>query len=109
MPVNELILTLRGRSSRRRWLLVGRQFGVAAGIILLLAGAYWGLGFYHLVNWTGREERAEGLVRLVLALVSLLSGAAVVTLVLLAAWVARRRRARRASRGAGTRRVAPEA
>jgi hypothetical protein len=34
MPLNELRLSLRGRSSRARWLVVGRQWAIAAGIVL---------------------------------------------------------------------------
>lgn len=34
MPLNELRLSLRGRSGRRRWLAAMRQWAIAAGIVL---------------------------------------------------------------------------
>ena len=36
MPVRELYLTVRGRSSRERWALVLRQFALACGILAAL-------------------------------------------------------------------------
>lgn len=41
MPVRELYLTARGRSSRERWRRVLRQVAIALGIVASLAGAGW--------------------------------------------------------------------
>lgn len=89
MPINEIILTLRGHSSRQRWLLVARQFGIAAGIIGTLAATYWLMSLYHLLNWTGHEEQAEAQVRVLLGLVPLIGAGAVVITLLVAGFLGR--------------------
>lgn len=43
MPVREVWLTLQGRSSLRRWRLVGLQSALAVTIVLALAGEWWAL------------------------------------------------------------------
>jgi hypothetical protein len=43
MPVRELYLTARGRSSRERWRLVLQQSLTACGIVAALAATWWGL------------------------------------------------------------------
>ncbi|MDO9494157.1 MAG: hypothetical protein Q7J48_00505 [Nocardioides sp.] len=43
MPVRELYLTARGRSSRERWRLVLQQSLIACGIVASLAATWWGL------------------------------------------------------------------
>jgi hypothetical protein len=40
MPLIEIVNTLRGRSSIRRWRMVAQQFGTLCGIV----GAFWGTG-----------------------------------------------------------------
>lgn len=40
MPLIEIVNTLRGRSSLKRWRMVGQQFGILCGIV----GAFWGTG-----------------------------------------------------------------
>lgn len=44
MPVRELWLTVRGRSSLARWRIVAYQWGIAAGILGALWGQAWLLG-----------------------------------------------------------------
>ncbi len=44
MPVRELYLTARGRSSRERWRLVLRQLAMALGIVATVVLTVWGLG-----------------------------------------------------------------
>jgi hypothetical protein len=41
MPLTEIINTLRGRSSVKRWRMVAQQFGILCGIV----GAFWGTGW----------------------------------------------------------------
>ncbi len=44
MPFYELVLTLRGRSSRARWLVVARQWAIGVAILLVLALTYREIG-----------------------------------------------------------------
>jgi hypothetical protein len=44
MPCYELFLTMRGQSSLARWYLVGRQTGIALGIICGMWATGWLLG-----------------------------------------------------------------
>jgi hypothetical protein len=68
MPVAELYATLRGRSSRARWRLVGTQFAIACGIIAAVGGT---VAFYvHLVGaprTLGMDGPALALAPVVLA------------------------------------------
>ena len=55
MPVRELYLTARGRSSRERWRLVLQQSLIACGIVASLAATWWGL------TWVVDTRDAVGL------------------------------------------------
>lgn len=44
MPVREIYLTARGRSSRERWRVVLRQLTLALGIVATVAASVWVLG-----------------------------------------------------------------
>lgn len=43
MPFYELYLTIRGRSSWGRWIVVGRQFAIAGGILAGLQASFWAM------------------------------------------------------------------
>lgn len=40
MPINEIVMTIRGESSLKRWIFVARQSAIAGGIIL----GIWSMG-----------------------------------------------------------------
>lgn len=43
MPVREVYLTIRGRSSLERWKVVARQFAIACGVLVVVEASFWGL------------------------------------------------------------------
>lgn len=55
MPVRELYLTLRGRSSPERWGLVGRQFFIACGVLAGVEVASWALAWLLPAELTPRD------------------------------------------------------
>jgi hypothetical protein len=80
MPLNELLRTLRGRSSRRRWAAVTRLSGTAVAMVVALAGTWAILG----AGSAGGTLRVAGPVPATVAgplLWALLVVAVVVTLV----------------------------
>lgn len=59
MPLHEIVLTLRGRSSWRRWRFVLRHLALAAGIVGSLYGAWWALQVFFTFlgahHWLGLD------------------------------------------------------
>lgn len=60
MLILEVVLTVRGRSSLRRWRLVAYQSGIAAGIVLSTVGMLWLLDLLLLGAVRGMGGEAAG-------------------------------------------------
>ncbi len=62
MPVVELVRTMQGRSSWQRWSIVGRQTGLASGVVGCLWATGYAVGHVGVAHLQGTRLAAAGQV-----------------------------------------------